>query len=112
SLDIASLLNRLDAYPYGCAEQTVSKAMPLLYLSDLRLRDGATDADGRINGAVKRVLTFQSAGGSFGLWGPGSGDLWLDAYVSDFLTRAREKNYVVPEGAMRAALENLRNATA
>ncbi len=48
--------------------------------------------------------------GSFGLWGPGSGDLWLDAYVTDFLTRAREQKYDVPEQAMVQALDNLQNA--
>jgi uncharacterized protein YfaS (alpha-2-macroglobulin family) len=56
------------------------------------------------------VLSYQSSSGSFGLWGPGSGDLWLDAYVTDFLTRAREKGYVVPREALLSALSNLQNA--
>ena len=45
----------------------------------------------RVQDAIYRVLTYQSSSGSFGLWGPGSGDLWLDSYVTDFLTRAREQ---------------------
>src|SRR5690606_7780434 len=40
----------------------------------------------------------------------GSGDLWLDAYVTDFLTRAREQKYQVPDQAMVQALDNLQNA--
>jgi alpha-2-macroglobulin len=63
-----------------------------------------------VQGAITRVLNYQAASGSFGLWGPGSGDLWLDSYVTDFLTRARELRYDVPEQAMMAALENLQNA--
>ena len=66
--------------------------------------------DGRIQDAIYRVLSYQSSAGSFGLWGPGSGDLWLDAYVTDFLTRAREQNYDVPAQAMNQALSNLQNA--
>jgi uncharacterized protein YfaS (alpha-2-macroglobulin family) len=56
------------------------------------------------------VLSYQASGGSFGLWGPDSGDLWLDSYVTDFLTRAREQKYDVPERALVQALENLQNA--
>ena len=31
TLDIPALLTSLDRYPYGCAEQTVSRALPLVY---------------------------------------------------------------------------------
>ena len=33
--DVPSLLLALDRYPLGCAEQTVSRALPLLYLSEV-----------------------------------------------------------------------------
>ncbi|MCP4318032.1 MAG: hypothetical protein GY789_18925 [Hyphomicrobiales bacterium] len=108
--DVPGLLMSLDRYPYGCAEQTTSRALPLLYLSELDapaslLED--PDLRDRVQKAVARVLSYQSAQGSFGLWGPGGGDLWLDAYVTDFLTRAREKDYDVPQVSMRLALNNL-----
>ncbi|OLP56240.1 hypothetical protein BJF92_20295 [Rhizobium rhizosphaerae] len=115
ALDIPALLMMLDRYPYGCAEQTTSRALPLLYLSELTGRAGLPadpDASARVKGAIERVLSYQSSAGSFGLWSPGSGDLWLDAYVSDFLTRAREKDLAVPDTAMRLALDNLQNALA
>jgi uncharacterized protein YfaS (alpha-2-macroglobulin family) len=112
SLDIPSLLMTLDRYPYGCAEQTTSRALPLLYVSQLSAAAGMPvdpDLHKRIQDAIYRVLNDQSSSGSFGLWGPGSGDLWLDAYVSDFLTRAREQGFDVPDVAMRQALDNLQN---
>jgi uncharacterized protein YfaS (alpha-2-macroglobulin family) len=31
SMDVPGLLTALDRYPYGCAEQTVSRALPLVY---------------------------------------------------------------------------------
>ena len=64
--------------------------------------------------AISGVLADQAASGSFGLWGPeGAGnDLWLDAYVTDFLTRATEKGYDVPDLARTLALDNLSNRIA
>uniref|UniRef100_UPI0035A8373C alpha-2-macroglobulin family protein n=1 Tax=Mesorhizobium sp. LHD-90 TaxID=3071414 RepID=UPI0035A8373C len=113
AFDVPSLLLALDRYPYGCAEQTTSRALPLLYVSELSAGAGMQDEPelrGRVQDAIYRVLNNQSSSGSFGLWGPGSGDLWLDAYVSDFLTRARELNYEVPRQAMLQALNNLQNS--
>ncbi|MCK5502220.1 MAG: alpha-2-macroglobulin family protein, partial [Tritonibacter mobilis] len=51
----------------------------------------------------------QAANGAFGLWRAESGDLWLDAYASDFLSRARAKGYMVPDQAFARAMDNLRN---
>lgn len=113
AFDIPALLMTLDRYPYGCAEQTTSRALPLLYLSELSKQSGLAEDDAvgkRVQDAIYRVLSYQSSSGSFGLWSPGYGDLWLDAYVTDFLTRAREQKYDVPEQAMVQALENLQNA--
>jgi uncharacterized protein YfaS (alpha-2-macroglobulin family) len=62
-----------------------------------------------VQDAIYRVLSYQASTGSFGLWGPGSGDLWLDSYVTDFLTRAREQKYDVPDRALVQALDNLQN---
>ncbi|MBS3649118.1 alpha-2-macroglobulin family protein [Pseudaminobacter sp. 19-2017] len=115
ALDVPSLLLALDLYPYGCAEQTTSRALPLLYVSELAAGAGMSDDPAlreRIQKAIYAVLNYQSSSGSFGLWGPGSGDLWLDAYVTDFLTRARELNYDVPQQAMDQALSNLQNSLA
>lgn len=110
--DIPALLMSLDRYPYGCAEQTTSRALPLVYFDELQSRSGLPadpDIKKRVQDAVYRVLSYQSSSGSFGLWAPGYEDLWLDAYVSDFLTRAREQKFDVPDEAMVQALENLQN---
>ncbi|MGV7031780.1 alpha-2-macroglobulin family protein [Methylobacterium symbioticum] len=115
-LDVAALLQALDRYPYGCSEQVVSRAMPLLYVNSLASLDKLAIDDGldeRIRGAIDRVLSRQDSSGDFGLWSAqGSNDLWLDAYVTDFLTRARERNFAVPQTAFTLALDRLRNAVA
>jgi alpha-2-macroglobulin len=67
------------------------------------------DVAERVNTAIRRVLSRQAGSGSFGLWRAESGDFWLDAYVTDFLSRARAQGYVVPDLAFRSAMDNLRN---
>ncbi len=110
--DAPGLLRRLDRYPYGCTEQIASKAMPLLYFETVSAALGMGGQDQmqkRIDDAISVILTRQASNGAFGLWRAGSGDFWLDAYVSDFLSRARAKGYTVPDRAFRTALDNLRN---
>jgi len=115
ALDAATVLKALDRYPFGCSEQIVSRALPLLYVNELAAEahlalDEAVDQ--RIRDAIERVLARQSSSGSFGLWGVGNGDAWLDAYVTDFLTRARERGFAVPDAAFKLALDRLRNIVA
>ncbi len=113
--DAAGMLARLDAYPWGCTEQVTSQAMPLLYLSSVAeaLDLGtAADLDARIADAIARVLVNQSGNGGFGLWRADYGDLWLDAYVTDFLSRARAEGHDVPAIPFRSALDNLANQVA
>ena len=115
SLDAATLLNSLDRYPFGCSEQVASVAMALLYVDELasaaRLAvDG--DIKKRVQEAIARLLSRQDSSGAFGLWSAGGGDAWLDAYVTDFLTRARERGFKVPGTAFSLALDRLRNFVA
>ena len=110
--DVPGLLASLDQYPYGCTEQVTSKAMPLLYLSSVADAMGLGKGplvDARIQAAIRRVLTRQASNGAFGLWRAESGDFWLDAYTSDFLSRARAQGHAVPEAAFARAMDNLRN---
>ncbi|WP_242482169.1 alpha-2-macroglobulin family protein [Thiocystis violacea] len=115
-LDVAGLLMSLDRYPYGCSEQLASRALPLLYLNDVAqslMLAGEGQAQARVRDAIAQILANQSSNGSFGLWGAsGGGDLWLDAYVGDFLTRARESGYAIPGVAFDMALDNLHNGVA
>ncbi|HRO16309.1 MAG TPA: alpha-2-macroglobulin, partial [Paracoccus sp. (in: a-proteobacteria)] len=59
--------------------------------------------------AIAQILTRQTSGGGFGLWSAEPGDRWLDAYVTDFLSRARAAGHEVPDQPFRNALANLQN---
>lgn len=114
-LDLAGIVRSLDRYPYGCSEQLTSRALPLLYLDDVVLAAGLTgekSVSERVQEAIISVIANQSSSGGFGLWSPGSTDLWLDAYITDFLSRARERGYTLPKAAFRLALSNLQNRLA
>jgi uncharacterized protein YfaS (alpha-2-macroglobulin family) len=113
ALDAAAILQALDRYPHGCSEQITSRAMPLLYVNELAA--GAhlaqdKDLDQRIRDAIDKLLARQGSNGSFGLWSAGGDDAWLNAYVTDFLTRAREKGFTVPDDLFKSALDRIRNA--
>jgi uncharacterized protein YfaS (alpha-2-macroglobulin family) len=116
AIDVAAILQALDHYPYGCSEQIVSRAMPLLYANRLAAHSAlAPDATVQetIRGAIDRIMTRQDSNGAFGLWQAGSSDdIWLDGYVTDFLTRARETGFTVPQKGFDTALDHLRNFAA
>ena len=115
NLNVPGLLASLDRYPYRCAEQTTSRALPLLYSSEIARQMGlGTDATlkAQVAAAIERVLEMQDSSGAFGLWGPSNTDVWLTSYVTDFLLRARESGYTVSAKATNLALDNLANSVA
>lgn len=111
-LNAPGILAALDRYPYGCTEQMTSKALPLLYFDQVAVALDLPQADNikqRVEETITEILMNQSANGGFGLWGPADGDMWLDAFVTDFLSRAKARGFAVPELALRRSLDNLRN---
>jgi hypothetical protein len=112
-IDPAPMLDSLYRYPYGCSEQLVSVAMPLLYYNTLAAETGR-DRDARIARRVQEAATQlmdrQGPDGAFGLWGAGDGHAspWLGVYVTDFLSRARRNGYAVPRQPLEQAYGALR----
>ena len=112
ALDVPGLLSALDRYPYGCAEQTVSRALPLLYANEVASTIGLgadKEIRARVQGAIDRVFEMQDASGAFGIWGPSSADIWLTGYVMDFLTRAKEQGYQIASRPFAQGLDRLQN---
>ncbi len=114
ALDVPGLLAQLDRYPYGCIEQTTSRALPLLYFGDVAkawgVETGTDDPQQRLQPAINRLIAQQRFDGSFGLWSPDNdAEAWLSAYVMEFLTRARAQNYFVPTDAYQRGLNYLKD---
>ncbi len=104
--DVPGLLRALQRYPYGCVEQTTSRAFPLLYFNEIAAASGIDTDEGlapRIQQAVDRVLDLQRPDGAFGMWSRSGSEaaLWLTVFALDFLGAAKDEGYVVPGDAMR-----------
>ncbi|WP_333585838.1 alpha-2-macroglobulin family protein [Phenylobacterium sp.] len=100
-------------YPYGCTEQLVSAAYPLLYAAQVTDDPRARRSNAGLNQAVTRLLDRQTLDGAFGMWrvGDGEADPWLGAYVTDFLVEARQAGAPVPQAALDRALSAMRQVS-
>ena len=113
-LNLARYIRELQAYPYGCLEQTTSGLFPSLYTNAAQLTalgiKGDTDDKRRaaIDIGISRLLQMQREDGGFALWDKnGPEEYWLTAYVTDFLVRAGEQGYSVPADAVNNANSRL-----
>lgn len=113
-LPFASALAGLLQYPYGCIEQTTSKAWGNLLLDEKTADNlhvaGITpdQRKQRIDAAIGRIASMQIPSGLFSMWGGDSYvPTFLTPYVVDFLESAREEGFVVPDDTLQKALKNL-----
>ncbi|WP_300160333.1 alpha-2-macroglobulin [Solidesulfovibrio sp.] len=106
----AGNLKALLAYPYGCLEQTVSRAFPLLYFADLaRALDPGTfenqSPQGMAQAAIRRVTGMQLYNGGFSMWpGGDSPQAWMSLYAAHFLAEARLAGFPVDQNVLGQAL--------
>lgn len=108
--DPGPIADALSRYPYGCTEQLVSTAYPLLYAAELASNPRMKMVTPALRDAVSKLLDRQATDGSFGLWRPGDGeaDGWLGAYAVDFLLSARAQGVPMPDEAVNRALAAMR----
>lgn len=116
SVGLIKALEFLDSYPYGCLEQTTSRAWPYLAVPVMLKAldpEKAQDSEYRqaLDFAVRRILSMQRPDGGFNMW-PGSSYRnafpWGSAYATHFLTEAKGSG-LVPADALKASLAWLRS---
>ena len=118
ALDLAGAAFFLMGYPYGCLEQTVSGAWPLLVLPDLvkELDPGLVNQE-EVQAAlalrIRQISAMQLYFGSFAGW-PGSSvpSEWGSIYATHFLVEAKKSGVTVPEELLGAALDYVRQRLA
>jgi hypothetical protein len=108
--DIPGQLRWLDRYPYGCLEQTTSRAFPLVVYNDLAKMAGLkTDqaVRDRVQDSVYRVLDMQTYEGGFGMWSSISdgADPYMGVFAVDFLAHAKDAKYTVPNEGIERSLK-------
>ena len=112
-MEASLLMEDLQQYPYGCTEQTVSVAVPLLLSEQLGALPGQTPGERRqaLQAAIDRLLVRQDADGAIGLWRQGDrgASPYLQLYASEFLLDAAEAGYTVPAAAVRRTKDAVRS---
>jgi uncharacterized protein YfaS (alpha-2-macroglobulin family) len=94
-------LNYLLGYPYGCLEQTTSKAFPQLYYTELvrnvKNAVGTTEnPQYYVQEAVRKLETMQLYNGSLSYWPGGIYENWWGTtYATHFLFEAQKAGYEV-----------------
>lgn len=115
TVGLAKSMKYLVGYPHGCLEQTISKAMPQIYLADLlEQMDEQLYGDPRYNvqAAIGKLSTMQLYNGSLSYWQGGNrGHWWSTTYAAHFLIEAQRAGYQVDQGFLDRILAYLRQAS-
>ncbi|MBC7891768.1 MAG: alpha-2-macroglobulin family protein [Sphingobacteriaceae bacterium] len=117
---IGGALQDLLGYPYGCLEQTVSKAFPQIYLADFiktmksaktpTLASGQSDQNpnATVQAAIRKLETLQLANGGLSRWQAGDApDAWSSAYAGHFLLEAQKAGFEVNTRVLARLLDYL-----
>ncbi len=111
--DLAPGLRYLVAYPYGCLEQTLSRALPLFSVRDLAKAVGddelvrSDQLDAFIEASISKVLKHQHDDGHFSLWPDAATRPELTAYALFGLSQAKQAGLAVPDEPVRLGLSAL-----
>jgi uncharacterized protein YfaS (alpha-2-macroglobulin family) len=101
-------LSALVGYPYGCVEQTISRAFPQLYVADLARAVGQSSVGqtgsekqeiaGNVQEAIRKLASMQLYNGGLSYWqGSAEESWWGSAYAAHFLIEAQKAGYDVSE---------------
>ncbi|MDD5508130.1 MAG: MG2 domain-containing protein [Bacteroidales bacterium] len=100
-------LTRLVDYPYGCIEQIVSRAFPLLYYTDLAelLKQGsrfiAYNPDYLVQEAIRKIYSMVRYDGGLLYWPGGDEETWWGTiYAAHFLIEAKKAGFAVDPAAL------------
>ncbi|MGN7613728.1 alpha-2-macroglobulin family protein [Magnetococcales bacterium HHB-1] len=109
------MLKGLFQYPYGCLEQTLSRAYPWLYLDKKASKSYQIDEatfqkrQKAVEDALIRIGGMQKVNGAFGLWNHESPtEPWLTPFAADFLLEARKQGFPIPEERLKKVLTYLK----
>nr|WP_229216061.1 MG2 domain-containing protein [Dyadobacter frigoris] len=112
-------LSTLLGYPYGCLEQTISKAFPQLYFADLAkamatpvylIKTGESDFNPvtNVQQAIRKIESQQLFNGGAVMWpGAVTEDWWTTAYAVHFLEEARRAGFEINPKTLSKAIDYL-----
>ena len=109
-ISLSALADFLVTYPYGCFEQTVSAAWPLLVQPELVKYTDPDLADrGALARRIDKIESMQSYDGGFPRWsGESWSQPWESLYGAHFLLEAKRLGNKVSPDALKAAVDYAR----
>lgn len=117
SVGLVGMEQRLDElvhYPHGCLEQTISAALPQVFLGDLMpWADPARIkvANQNVDIAIDKLQRFQLPSGAFTLWpGEGAPYEWGTIWAGRFFLASKTAGHTVPVAMWDAYLRHLGEA--
>ena len=99
-------LQYLTGYPYGCVEQTMSKALPNAVVGRALNQLGVTnptlqaELPGQINASIQRLYGFQHTDGGWGWWYDDNSHDYQTAWVIFGLAQVAEAGYEIDPGVI------------
>ncbi|MEN8121547.1 MAG: MG2 domain-containing protein [Bacteroidota bacterium] len=100
-VEFADDLDYLIGYPYGCVEQTVSKAFPQLYYNELAKEitgQAGFNPNYNIKEAIRKLQLMQLYNGAMSYWpGHGRETWWGSIFAAHFLIEAKKAGYEVDQ---------------
>lgn len=111
---VASGMDFLLQYPYGCTEQRISKARSFLALGQLNrlihLERSPEEVDQAVADTLGWIGDAVDPHGLVGFWPGASGNTWLTAWTVMFLVDAAEAGYPVDDALLAQLTRSLEQA--
>ena len=106
----------LENYPFGCTEQLVSKAFPLLVMSNQPwFNKDPSKLNNKVQATIQMLGQRQLSSGGFSYWpsaGDNSSNTFASVYAMHFLTEARGFGFDVPSDMLHAGMGYLKELAA
>ncbi|MEM7113627.1 MAG: Ig-like domain-containing protein [Chloroflexota bacterium] len=102
-------LDYLTGFPYGCVEQTMSRALPNAVVSRafFQLGIGSRDPElpAKVNASLQKLYGFQHNDGGWGWWYDDATDAYQTAWVLFGLAQIQEAGYLVDDSVLERGAE-------
>ncbi|RPH48663.1 MAG: hypothetical protein EHM91_04020, partial [Planctomycetota bacterium] len=110
---VLDALEYLAGYPYGCVEQTMSRFLPTVVVSQALQKLGLSKPELKaeipemVASGLQRLYNFQQQDGGWGWWQHDKSNAWTTAYVMTGLALAREADHMVAHEVFSRGLQSL-----
>ncbi|HVR86653.1 MAG TPA: alpha-2-macroglobulin family protein, partial [Planctomycetota bacterium] len=110
---VLDALEYLAGYPYGCVEQTMSRFLPTVVVSQALQKLGIdkpelkAELPAMVATGLQRLYNFQQQDGGWGWWQHDASNPWTTAYVMTGLALARESDHLVSTEVFSRGLQAL-----